>query len=222
MMFHVVGGTVVWHNNWVVGWDSLFKRNLSAVIKNVSWCSVIVKHLWWLCADKLHHQFQKINSRHCRVSEREWNYWPPLMFYLKVNLWNLKMCTATVFEKRGTTHAWKIFQGKVNIWNEKSVTEWLNGQIEWDCIQIGANYTNSAYIYKFTKRFKKQNFFGPTFLRNFQLKKSDLVGIFKNVWTGFYCTLFLIRLVQLISILLQHHISKLSRYFLSTFWSVQI
>jgi hypothetical protein len=28
------------------------------------------------------------------------------------------MYTATVFEKRATTHALKIFQGKVNIWNE--------------------------------------------------------------------------------------------------------
>jgi hypothetical protein len=40
------------------------------------------------------------------------------MVYLKVNIWNLKMCTAIVFEKRETTHAQKIFQGKVNIWNE--------------------------------------------------------------------------------------------------------
>jgi hypothetical protein len=28
------------------------------------------------------------------------------------------MYTATVIEKRATTHAWKIFQGKVHIWNE--------------------------------------------------------------------------------------------------------
>jgi hypothetical protein len=41
---------------------------------NVSWCRVFVKHLWRLCADKLHQQFQKINSRHCRVSESDWNY----------------------------------------------------------------------------------------------------------------------------------------------------
>jgi uncharacterized OsmC-like protein len=40
------------------------------------------------------------------------------MVYLKANLWNLKKCTATVFEKRATTHASKIFQGNVNIWNE--------------------------------------------------------------------------------------------------------
>jgi hypothetical protein len=41
------------------------------------------------------------------------------MVYLKVNLWNLKMYTATVFEKKSkTTHTGKIFQGKVNIWNE--------------------------------------------------------------------------------------------------------
>jgi hypothetical protein len=30
----------------------------------------------------------------------------------------MKMYTATVFEKRGTTHVSKIFQGKVHIWNE--------------------------------------------------------------------------------------------------------
>jgi hypothetical protein len=46
------------------------------------------------------------------------------MVYLKANLWDLKMYTATVFEKRVTTHAWKIFQGKVNIWNEKWTCEW--------------------------------------------------------------------------------------------------
>jgi hypothetical protein len=28
------------------------------------------------------------------------------------------MYTATVFEKRATTHAYKIFQGKGKIWNE--------------------------------------------------------------------------------------------------------
>jgi hypothetical protein len=28
------------------------------------------------------------------------------------------MYTATVFEKRATPHAGKIFEGKVNIWNE--------------------------------------------------------------------------------------------------------
>jgi hypothetical protein len=46
------------------------------------------------------------------------------MVYLKANLWNLKMYTATVFEKRETTHAWKIFQRKVNIWNETWTCEW--------------------------------------------------------------------------------------------------
>jgi hypothetical protein len=30
--------------------------------------------------------------------------------------------------------------------------------------------------------------FGPTLFRNFLLKKSDFLGIFKNVLTGFYCT----------------------------------
>jgi hypothetical protein len=29
--------------------------------------------------------------------------------------------------------------------------------------------------------------FGLTLLRNFPLTKSDLLGIFKNVLTGFYC-----------------------------------
>jgi len=37
-----------------------------------------------------------------------------------------------------------------------------------------------------------------------------------------YKYLFLMWLVELISILLQHHISTHSRYFLSTFWSVQV
>jgi hypothetical protein len=42
------------------------------------------------------------------------------MVYLKVNLWNLMKYTATVFEKNSkTTHASKILQGKVNIWNVK-------------------------------------------------------------------------------------------------------
>jgi hypothetical protein len=31
--------------------------------------------------------------------------------------------------------------------------------------------------------------FGPTLLRNFPLKKSDFLGIFKNILTGFYCNL---------------------------------
>jgi hypothetical protein len=38
--------------------------------------------------------------------------------YLKANLWNLKMYTGTVFDKKAATDALKIFQGKVNIWNE--------------------------------------------------------------------------------------------------------
>jgi hypothetical protein len=40
------------------------------------------------------------------------------MVYLIANLWNLKMYTATVFEKSRTTHASQTFQGKVNIWKE--------------------------------------------------------------------------------------------------------
>jgi hypothetical protein len=124
MMFHVVGGQ--WFDaRYVSGQlQRLVKRNISAVIKNVLWCSMIAKHLWWLCADKLHQQFQKINSRHCRVSESNWNYWSPLMVYLKANLWNLKMYTATGFEKRATTYAWKLFQEKVIIWNEIWTCEW--------------------------------------------------------------------------------------------------
>jgi hypothetical protein len=47
------------------------------------------------------------------------------MVYLKANLWDLKMYTATVLEKKSkTTHAWKTFQGKVNIWNEMQTCEW--------------------------------------------------------------------------------------------------
>jgi hypothetical protein len=45
-------------------------------------------------------QFLKINSRHCRVSESDWNYWPPLNIYLIVNIRNLKMYAATVIKKR--------------------------------------------------------------------------------------------------------------------------
>jgi hypothetical protein len=127
-MFHVVGAdSSLTRDKWVVNCNNLFKHDLSAVIKNVLWCSVIVKCLWWLCADELHQQFQKINSRHSRVSESNWTYWPPLMVYLKAHLWNVKMYTATVFEKKkkATTHAWKIFQGKVNIWNEMWTCEWI-------------------------------------------------------------------------------------------------
>jgi hypothetical protein len=51
-------------------------------------------------ADKLHQQYQKINSKHCRVSESDWNYCLPLMVYLIANIQNLKICTATLFEKR--------------------------------------------------------------------------------------------------------------------------
>jgi hypothetical protein len=50
-----------------------------------------------------------------------------------------------------------------------------------ECVEIAANYTNSAYICnKFTKNF------GPTLLRNFLLKKSNFLGIFKNILIGFY------------------------------------
>jgi hypothetical protein len=45
-------------------------------------------------------QFQKINSKHCKVNESDWNYWPPLMVYLTANVWNLNMDTATVIKKR--------------------------------------------------------------------------------------------------------------------------
>jgi hypothetical protein len=55
---------------------------------------------------------------------------------------------------------------------------------------MAANYTNSAYICnKFTKSKKKIELLGPSLARNFPLKKSDFLGIFKNVLTGFYCIL---------------------------------
>jgi hypothetical protein len=38
-----------------------------------------------------------------------------------------------------------------------------------------------------SQKVKKIELFGPTLLRNFLLKKSDFLGIFKNVLTGFYC-----------------------------------
>jgi hypothetical protein len=40
------------------------------------------------------------NSRHCRVSESDWNYSPPPVVHLITNLWNLKMYTTTVKKKR--------------------------------------------------------------------------------------------------------------------------
>jgi hypothetical protein len=133
------------------------------------------------CADKLHQLFQKTNSRHCRVSESNCNYWPPLMVYPKANLWNRKVYTATDFENRATTHTWNTSQGQLNIWNEMWICEWKvsnsvgkgvnktvherlqtklsNGQIEWECVKIAANCTNSACICnKFTNKFKKWNF----------------------------------------------------------------
>jgi hypothetical protein len=38
-----------------------------------------------------------------------------------------------------------------------------------------------------SEKFKKTELFGLTLLRNFPLKKSDFLRIFKNVLTGFYC-----------------------------------
>jgi hypothetical protein len=71
--------------------------------------------------------------------------------------------------------------------NERLQTKWLNGQIQVS-VKIAANCTNSAYICnKFKNKFKKIELFGPTLLRNFPLKKSDFLGIFKNILTGFYC-----------------------------------
>jgi hypothetical protein len=37
------------------------------------------------------------------------------------------------------------------------------------------------------QKINKIELFGPTLLRNFPLKKSDFLGIFKNALTGFYC-----------------------------------
>jgi hypothetical protein len=48
-------------------------------------------------------------------------------------------------------------------------------------VQIWHTYVISS------EKIKKIELFGPTFLRNFLLKKSDFLGIFKNVLTGFYC-----------------------------------
>jgi hypothetical protein len=41
------------------------------------------------------------------------------------------------------------------------------------------------------QKIKKIELFGPTLLRNSPLKKSDFLGIFKNVLTGFYCIYYL-------------------------------
>jgi hypothetical protein len=83
------------------------------------------------------------------------------------------------FWKKGkTTHAWKILQWKVNIWNEMWTCEWKVSdsigkgvnKTEWkvtdeivkwsdtsaNMFKTAANYTNSAYIRnKFTKKLKK-------------------------------------------------------------------
>jgi hypothetical protein len=57
---------------------------------------------------------------------------------------------------------------------------------------VPVNYTNSAYTCnKFTKKIKKIEFFSPTLLRHFQLKKSDSLGIFKNILTEFYSIIYL-------------------------------
>jgi hypothetical protein len=44
-----------------------------------------------------------------------------------------------------------------------------------------------TYVIRSQKKILKMELFGPTLLRNFPLKKSDFLGIFKNVLTGFYC-----------------------------------
>jgi hypothetical protein len=81
-------------------------------------------NVWWLCSDKLHLQFQKTNSRHCKVSESNWNYWQAQMVYLKANLWNQKRYTATVFGKEQDNPRLKNISRKVKIWNEMWTCEW--------------------------------------------------------------------------------------------------
>jgi hypothetical protein len=48
-------------------------------------------------------------------------------------------------------------------------------------VQIQHTYVISS------QKIKKKELFVPTLLRNFPLKKSHFLGIFKNVLTGFYC-----------------------------------
>jgi hypothetical protein len=132
------------------------------------------------------------------------------MVYLKVNVWNLKMYTATVFEKeQDPTHTWKIFQGEVNIWNEMWTCEWEVSEsigkgvnkTEWKvtdkmvkCSDMSENVlrqlqivqTQHMYVIS-SQKIKKTQLFGPTLLSNFLLKKPDFLGIFKNVLIGFYC-----------------------------------
>jgi hypothetical protein len=43
-----------------------------------------------------------------------------------------------------------------------------------------------TYVISSQKNLKIEHL-GPTLLRNFPLKKSDFLGIFKNILTGFYC-----------------------------------
>jgi hypothetical protein len=111
------------------------------------------------------------------------------------------------WKKSKTTHAWQIFQGKVNIWNEMWTCEWKvsdiivkdvnktvwmkgyrqNGLVvryRWECVKTVADYTHSAYIHN--KHKKKWNFLVLTFWRYFLLKKWDFLGIIKNVLREFY------------------------------------
>jgi hypothetical protein len=42
-----------------------------------------------------------------------------------------------------------------------------------------------------SQKIKKIELFGPSLLRNFLLKESDFLRIFKNVLEGFYCMFYL-------------------------------
>jgi hypothetical protein len=174
------------------------------------WRSVIVKKLWWLCADKLYQQFQKIYSRHCSISGSDWNYWPPLVVYLIANNTESEdVCCNRFWKKSKTAHPWQILQRKVNVWNEMWTCEWtvsdstvkdLNTTVKErlhtkgldyhiqvkNVLMTAANYTNSAFVCnKFTKNNKKN---WTLWSHHFPLKNSDFVAFFKNALREFHCT----------------------------------
>jgi hypothetical protein len=72
-------------------------------------------------------------------------------------------------------------------------------------IQIQHMYVISS------QKIKKKNFSGLPFLRHFLLKKSDFLGIFKNIVTEFYCMIFPVDKGNLLSASHEVHASMFYR-----------
>jgi hypothetical protein len=72
-------------------------------------------------------------------------------------------------------------------WSDTSENVFRQLQI----VQIQDTYVISS------QKIKKVKLFGPTLLKKFPLKKSDFLGIFKNILTGFYCISQTHKLVRL-------------------------